>query len=65
MYYRLSERNCIEILMKLEEMKLIDVLHSSDGKEYLTPNHLLKEIRQEVDAHDGKILLYKWIVRAI
>nr|XP_002122241.1 E3 UFM1-protein ligase 1 [Ciona intestinalis] len=54
---KLSERNCIEILNKLQEMKLLDVLHSVDGKEYLTPTHLAKEIRDELYMQGGRINL--------
>ena len=49
----MSERNCIEILMKLKSMKLLDILHSCDGKEYLTPDHLVVEIHEEIEAHGG------------
>nr|CAB3267491.1 E3 UFM1-protein ligase 1 [Phallusia mammillata] len=54
---KLSERNCIEILSKLQEMKLLDVLHSMDGKEYLTPKHLAREIRDELYVHGGRVNL--------
>jgi len=50
----LSERNCIEILAKLQELKLLDVVHTVDGKEYLTPKQLGREIRDEVYVHGGK-----------
>ena len=36
-FQRLSERNCVEIVMKLLEMKLLDVVFTTDGKQYLTP----------------------------
>ena len=39
--------------MKLESMKLINVLHSCDGKEYLTPGQLSVEIHEEIEAHGG------------
>ncbi|KAH8022414.1 hypothetical protein HPB51_024144 [Rhipicephalus microplus] len=45
---RLSERNCIEIVKKLIELKLIDVVFTNDGKEYITPKHLQKEILDEL-----------------
>ncbi|XP_055950269.1 E3 UFM1-protein ligase 1-like [Argiope bruennichi] len=54
---RLSERNCIEIVKKLIESKLIDVIFTTDGKEYLTPARLLKEIRDELYVHGGRINL--------
>lgn len=52
---RLSERNCVEIVTKLIELKLIDVIFTNDGKEYLTSQQLLKEIRDELYVHGGRI----------
>ncbi|GFQ71865.1 hypothetical protein TNCT_696221 [Trichonephila clavata] len=54
---RLSERNCIEIVKKLIESKLIEVIFTTDGKEYLTHARLLKEIRDELYVHGGRISL--------
>ena len=50
---RLSERNVVELVTKLVELKLIEVLYTSDGKEYITPQHLAKEIRDELTVHGG------------
>ena len=50
----MSERNCIEIVGRLIEAKLIEVIYTIDGKEYLTPQELGKEIREELQVHDGK-----------
>ncbi|KAL4716146.1 hypothetical protein ACJJTC_013923 [Scirpophaga incertulas] len=52
---RLSERNCVEIVTKLIELKLIDVIFTTDGKEYLTSQQLVKEIRDELYVHGGRI----------
>jgi len=52
---RLSERNCVEIVQCLVELKLIEVVHTTDGKEYLTPNELGKEIREELTVRGGTI----------
>ncbi|CAB3226728.1 unnamed protein product [Arctia plantaginis] len=52
---RLSERNCIEIVTKLLELKLIDVIFTTDGKEYLTPQQLTKEVKDELYVHGGRI----------
>uniref|UniRef100_A0A2L2Y2N6 E3 UFM1-protein ligase 1 homolog n=1 Tax=Parasteatoda tepidariorum TaxID=114398 RepID=A0A2L2Y2N6_PARTP len=54
---KLSERNCIEIVKKLIELKLIEVIFTTDGKEYLTPSRLLKEIKDELIVHGGRINL--------
>lgn len=52
---KLSERNCIELVNKLIELKLIDVIYTLDGKEYITDKHLEKEILDELAAHGGRI----------
>ncbi|XP_038048122.1 E3 UFM1-protein ligase 1-like isoform X2 [Patiria miniata] len=54
---KLSERNCIEIVNKLIELKLIEVIYTLDGKEYLTPAQLSKEIHDELIYHGGRINL--------
>ncbi|KAK3506969.1 hypothetical protein QTP70_033179 [Hemibagrus guttatus] len=52
---RLSERNCIEIVTKLVEEKKLDVVHTLDGKEFITPSQISREIRDELYAHGGRI----------
>ncbi|XP_037837002.1 E3 UFM1-protein ligase 1 isoform X2 [Kryptolebias marmoratus] len=52
---RLSERNCIEIIAKLVEDKKLDVVHTLDGKEYITPAQISREIRDELYVHGGRI----------
>ncbi|XP_071497696.1 E3 UFM1-protein ligase 1-like [Diadema antillarum] len=54
---KLSERNCIEIVNKLIEAKSIEVIYTLDGKEYLTPAQVTKEIRDELIIHGGRINL--------
>lgn len=54
-YSRLSERNCVEIVTKLIELKLIDVIFTTDGKEYLTANQLIREVKDELFVHGGRI----------
>ena len=54
--HKLSERNCVEIVKKLVEMKLLNILFTLDGKEYIVPDHLEKEIRNELEAHRGQLL---------
>lgn len=54
---KLSERNVIEIVAKLVEQKLIEVIHTLDGKEYLTYQELAKEIQDELFVHGGRINL--------
>uniref|UniRef100_UPI00398EE0A2 E3 UFM1-protein ligase 1 isoform X2 n=1 Tax=Pristiophorus japonicus TaxID=55135 RepID=UPI00398EE0A2 len=52
---RLSERNCIEIVAKLIAEKHLDVVHTLDGKEYITPVQIAREIRDELYVHGGRI----------
>uniref|UniRef100_A0A8C7DE43 E3 UFM1-protein ligase 1 n=1 Tax=Oncorhynchus kisutch TaxID=8019 RepID=A0A8C7DE43_ONCKI len=51
----LSERNCIEIVAKLVEEKKLDVVHTLDGKEYITPSQISREIRDELYVHGGRV----------
>ena len=39
------------------ENKLLDIIFTNDGKEYVTPQHLGKEIKDELYIHGGKISL--------
>ncbi|XP_037541177.1 E3 UFM1-protein ligase 1 [Nematolebias whitei] len=52
---RLSERNCIEIITRLVGDKKLDVVHTLDGKEYITPAQISREIRDELYVHGGRV----------
>ncbi|KAJ3607144.1 hypothetical protein NHX12_026658 [Muraenolepis orangiensis] len=52
---RLSERNCIEIITRLVQERQLEVVHTLDGKEYITPAQITKEIRDELYVHGGRI----------
>ena len=54
--HKLSERNCVEIVSKLIEMGLLEVVYTLDGKEYIVPQHLEREIREELAAHRGDLV---------
>ncbi|XP_063605952.1 E3 UFM1-protein ligase 1-like [Penaeus indicus] len=56
-HQKLSERNCIEIISKLEKLGLLKVYHTNDGKEYITPEHLTKEIEDELFVRGGRVNL--------
>ncbi|CAI9105271.1 OLC1v1004161C1 [Oldenlandia corymbosa var. corymbosa] len=47
---RLSERNVVELVQKLQQLGIIDfdLLHTTSGKEYITPEQLRKEIGEEI-----------------
>jgi hypothetical protein len=55
---RISERNCIDIVKKLTDLKLIELIYTCDGKEFLTPNHLAKEIEDEIYVNGGRVHLH-------
>ncbi|GAB1288351.1 E3 UFM1-protein ligase 1 [Apodemus speciosus] len=52
---RLSERNCIEIVNKLISQKQLEVVHTLDGKEYITPAQISKEMRDELQVRGGRV----------
>lgn len=52
---KLSERNCIEIISKLVELNLISIYYTTDGKEYVTPEQLTKEIQDELYVQGGRV----------
>uniref|UniRef100_A0A8C4JDL5 E3 UFM1-protein ligase 1 n=1 Tax=Dromaius novaehollandiae TaxID=8790 RepID=A0A8C4JDL5_DRONO len=52
---RLSERNCIEIVTKLIAEKQLEVVHTLDGKEYITPAQISREIRDELHVCGGRV----------
>ncbi|CAE1163552.1 UFL1 [Acanthosepion pharaonis] len=54
---KLSERNVIEIVSKLVELKLTNVIYTLDGKEYLTWQQLEKEILEELYINGGRVNL--------
>lgn len=56
---RISERNCIDIIKKLTDLNLIELIYTCDGKEFLTPDHLLKEIRDEIYVNGGRMQLHE------
>ncbi|KAK9280318.1 hypothetical protein L1049_014006 [Liquidambar formosana] len=47
---RLSERNVVELVQKLQELQIIDfdLLHTVSGKEYITPDQLRNEMVAEI-----------------
>jgi len=53
--HRLSERNCVEIVMKLIEIGLLDVIFTLNGREYITPKQLEREILEELLQSKGRI----------
>uniref|UniRef100_A0A0R3RQ74 E3 UFM1-protein ligase 1 homolog n=1 Tax=Elaeophora elaphi TaxID=1147741 RepID=A0A0R3RQ74_9BILA len=54
---KLSENNCVELISMLIKSKTIDILFTTDGKEYVTRNHLLNEVKNECIGRDGRVSL--------
>lgn len=52
---KLSERNCIQIIQKLQELDMIELLYTMDGKTYLTHDQLEREIKDELFVHGSRI----------
>lgn len=52
---KLSERNCVELVMKLQSLKLVDLIFTRSGKEYLTHKQLIIEIEDELLARGGRV----------
>ena len=52
---KLSERNCVEIVNHLMQTGAIDVLFTLDGKEYITPQQLDREIKEELNSQGGRL----------
>ena len=47
----------MEIVQKLLEMQLLEILFTTDGKEYVTPSHLSTEIKDELYMCGGRVSL--------
>ena len=45
---RLNERNCRELLLKLIEKELVTLIVTLDGNEYVTPEQLERELKDEI-----------------
>lgn len=53
--FEFTEKNCVDLLLYLGQRKLIDVVHTTYGKVYLTYEQLDVEILQAVDAAGGRL----------
>ncbi len=51
---RLSERNSVELVMKLKELGLVELIHTTNGKQYLTPERLKKEVFDALVSSGGR-----------
>ncbi|KAK5969834.1 hypothetical protein GCK32_008146 [Trichostrongylus colubriformis] len=51
---KLSEANCVEVVSKLIQRSLINVVFTRDGHSYITQKHLATEVRNECVALGGR-----------
>ncbi len=58
---RLNERNVVELINKLNELGFLGdgLLHTVNGREYVTPEHLRKEIVETVEQAGGRMSLVR------
>lgn len=52
---RLSERNCIDLVRKLQSLKLVDLIFTRSGKEFITPAQLTLEVSDQLIARGGRV----------
>ena len=52
---KLSEPNVVEVVQKLVDLGMLEVLYTTNGKEYLTPKQLRNEVEDEILAHGGRV----------
>ena len=58
---RLNERNVVELINKLNQMGFLGdgLLHTVNGREYVTPEHLRKELMEAVESAGGRMSLVR------
>lgn len=58
---RLSERNVVELVLKLQQMGLLDteLLYTVNGREYLTIDQLRTEVQSLIKAAGGRIAVVR------
>ncbi|VDN28743.1 unnamed protein product, partial [Gongylonema pulchrum] len=54
---KLSENNCVEVVSMLIASNAVDIVFTTDGKEYVTRNHLLTEVKNECIGRGGRVSL--------
>lgn len=52
---RLSEQNCIEVVNTLIAQKQLEVAHTRDGKEYITPAQISRVMRNKLYVWGGRV----------
>ena len=54
---KLNERNIVDIVQKLIQSGKLSLIHTQDGKEYVTPDKLSTEIESVVADNTGRMSL--------
>ena len=54
---RLADRNVVELVLKLQQTDRIELIYTTDGKEFLTPEQLVREVADELAASNGRVVL--------
>lgn len=64
---RLSERNVVELIGKLQSAGLLgpDLLHTLNGREYLTQEHLREEVQAAVESAGGRVPVVSRAIRQL
>lgn len=52
---KISERNCIDLVQKLIDTGQVKLFHTANGKEWLTPEQLDREIRDALAGEGGRV----------
>eukprot|EP00760_Papus_ankaliazontas_P016844 PhM_4_TR16894/c0_g1_i1/m.12037 len=52
---RLNDRNVIDVLMQLVKNKQLVGVYTTDGKEFVTRQELLRSLEDEVEVHGGRL----------
>ncbi|GAB5367069.1 hypothetical protein AAMO2058_001198300 [Amorphochlora amoebiformis] len=53
--HKLSHRNVVQLILNLIKNNKLEVIHSSNGREYVSNEQLLKEIKEIILQHDGRV----------
>ena len=54
---RLGDRNIVELVLKLKQLGRLELIYTTDGKEFLTPEQLVREVADELEVSNGRIAL--------
>lgn len=52
---RLSERNCVELIGLLVKEGLLNVIYTTDGKDIITEQRLIREMLDEIYGNGGRL----------